>query len=135
MKLAIFAFLIGSAASAFAQPARTNNPAEVETFRDRGLGLFVHWGVDGSLGGVISHSLVGASPDYVQRFYDTLPGNFNPALYQPDDWARLAKLAGFRYVMFTAKHHAGFCMWDTQTTGFNVMHTPSGKDVLAALVT
>jgi alpha-L-fucosidase len=134
MKLATFVLLVGCAGTAFTQPARTNNPAAVETFRDRGLGLFIHWGVDGSLGGVISHSLVGASPDYVQRFYETLPGNFNPALYQPDDWARLAKLAGFRYVMFTAKHHAGFCMWDTKTTGFNVMHTPYGKDVLAALV-
>jgi len=39
-----------------------NDPAAVELFRDRGLGLFIHWSVDGSLGGVISHSLVGAPP-------------------------------------------------------------------------
>jgi alpha-L-fucosidase len=114
---------------------RTNDPHAVELFRDRGLGLFIHWGVDGSLGGVISHSLVGASPDYVQRFFETLPAYFDPDQYNPDDWARLAKLAGFRYVMFTAKHHAGFCMWDTQTTNFSVMHTPYGKDILAALIT
>jgi alpha-L-fucosidase len=135
MKLSTLAFLIASLTIASAQPGRTNNPAAVEAFRDRGLGLFIHWGVDGSLGGVISHSLVGAAPDYVQRFFETLPANFNPAQYQPDDWARLAKLAGFRYVMFTAKHHAGFCMWDTKTTDFSVMHTPYGKDVLGALVT
>ena len=41
---------------------KTNDPKAVETFRDRGLGLFIHWGVDGVLGGVISHSLVGARP-------------------------------------------------------------------------
>jgi alpha-L-fucosidase len=116
------------------QSGRTNDPAAVELFRDRGLGLFIHWGVDGTLGGVISHSLVGASPDYVQRFFETLPAYFNPDRYQPDDWARLAKLAGFRYVMFTAKHHAGFCMWDTRTTEFSVMHTPYGKDVMASLI-
>ncbi len=112
----------------------TNNPAEVELFRDRGLGLFIHWGVDGSLAGVISHSLVGASPDYTDRFFRELPGYFDPEDYHPEQWARLAKLAGFKYVMFTAKHHAGFCMWDTQTTEFSVLHTPYGKDVLRQLV-
>jgi alpha-L-fucosidase len=114
--------------------ARTNDPAAVELFRDRGLGLFIHWGVDGALGGVISHSLVGASPDYVDRFFKTLPDYFNPDQYRPDDYARLAKLAGFRYVMFTAKHHAGFCMWNTSTTEFSVTHTPYGKDVMGAMI-
>ena len=104
-------------------------------FRDRGFGLFIHWGVDGPLGGVISHSLVGASPDYVRRFFETLPGFFNPDQFRPDDYARLAKLAGFRYVMFTAKHHAGFCMWNTRTTDFSVMHTPYGKDLMGAMIT
>jgi len=144
VKLAAAALLVASVVSARAQfidtaakphSSRTNDPAAVELFRDRGLGLFIHWGVDGSLGGVISHSLVGASPDYVQRFFETLPAYFNPDQYHPDDWARLAKLAGFRYVMFTAKHHAGFCLWDTQTTNFSVMHTPYGKDIMAALIT
>jgi alpha-L-fucosidase len=121
--------------SAKPQSSRTNDPSAVELFRDRGLGLFIHWGVDGTLGGVISHSLVGASPDYVQRFFGTLPSYFDPDQYRPDDWARLAKLAGFRYVMFTAKHHAGFCMWNTQTTNFSVMHTPYGKDILGELIT
>jgi len=111
-----------------------NDPAEVERFRDRGLGLFIHWGVDGPLAGVISHSLVGASPDFVERFFRTLPGYFNPDRYEPAKWASLAKLAGFEYVMFTTKHHAGFCMWDTATTNFSVMHTPYGKDITRQLV-
>src|SRR5205809_509618 len=89
-----------SPASCWANPngRRTNDPARVDTFRDRGLGLFIHWSVDGPLGGVISHSLVGASPDYVDRFFRTLPGYFNPDQYQPGSWAALAKLAGFEYV-------------------------------------
>jgi alpha-L-fucosidase len=113
---------------------QSNDPAAVELFRDRGLGLFIHWGVDGVLGGVISHSLVGASPDYTDRFFKLLPSYFNPDEYQPEKWAALAKLAGFEYVMFTAKHHAGFCMWDTATTTFSVMHTPYGKDVMRPLI-
>lgn len=116
------------------RPGGGNNPAEVERFRDRGLGLFIHWSVDNALGGVISHSLVGASPDYVERFFRVLPGQFNPDRFQPEKWAALAKLAGFEYVMFTAKHHAGFCMWDTATTPFSVGHTPYGKDVTRLLI-
>ncbi len=114
--------------------ANKNDAARVELFRDRGLGLFIHWGVDGSLAGVISHSLVGSSPDYVDRFFRTLPGYFNPDRYDPAKWAALAKLAGFEYVVFTTKHHAGFCMWNTATTEFSVMHTPYGKDITRALV-
>ena len=113
---------------------RANDPAAVEFFRDRGLGLFIHWSVDGALGGVISHSLVGASPDYVDRFFRILPGTFNPERYQPEKWAALAKLAGFEYVTFTTKHHSGFCMWDTATTPFSVTHTPYRKDITRALV-
>src|SRR5689334_10682115 len=113
---------------------KTNDPRAVETFRDRGLGMFIHWGVDGVLAGVISHSLVGASPDFQDRFFRLLPSYFDPYRFEPERWAALAQLAGFRYVMFTAKHHAGFCMWDTATTQFSVMHTPYGKDVLRAVV-
>ena len=105
--------LLALSLAVFAQaptPRRGNDPAAVELFRDRGLGLFIHWSVDGPLGGVISHSLVGASPDYVERFFRILPGQFNPDRFQPEKWAALAKLAGFEYVMFTAKHHNGFCM-------------------------
>src|SRR5437660_10874499 len=99
-------------------PRRGNDPAAVELFRDRGLGLFIHWSVDGPLGGVISHSLVGASPDYVERFFRILPGLFNPDRFQPQKWAALAKLAGFEYVMFTAIHPNGRCMWNHIKTHF-----------------
>ena len=115
-------------------PKLGNRAAGVEQFRDRGLGLFIHWGVDGSLGGVISHSLVGASADYQQRFFTQLPQFFDPQHFEPDEWARLAKLVGFKYVVFTTKHHTGFCMWDTKTTDFSVMHTPYGRDLFRQLV-
>jgi alpha-L-fucosidase len=113
---------------------RTNRPAGVEVFRDRGFGLFIHWSVDAPLGGVISHSLVGAAPDYVERFFRILPQHFNPVRYRPEEWAALAKLVGFEYVVFTTKHHAGFCMWDTATTPFSVSHTPYAKDITRELV-
>jgi len=57
-----------------------------------------------------------------------LPKTFNPKKFDPEDWAILAKLAGMKYVVFTTKHHSGFCMWDTKTTGFNIMNTPFKRD-------
>ena len=50
-----------------------NRPERVEWFRDAGFGMFIHWSVDSQLGSVISHSLVGSSPDYAKRFFELLP--------------------------------------------------------------
>ena len=106
-----------------------NQPDRLDWFRDQGFGLFIHWSLDSQLGVVISHSLVGASPDYTGRFFTELPKSFNPRQFHPEDWATLAHLAGVRYVMFTSKHHSGFAMWDTQTTPFGIMNTPFHRDV------
>lgn len=106
-----------------------NKPERLEWFRDQGFGLFIHWSLDSQLGSVISHSLVGASDDYTKRFFEDLPRTFNPRKFHPEDWAALAKLAGIRYVVFTAKHHSGFCMWPTSTTDFTIAHTPFKRDI------
>jgi alpha-L-fucosidase len=110
-----------------------NTPEKEKWFMDLGLGMFIHWSVDVQVGAVISHSMAGASDDYLKRFTEELPKTFNPHKFNPDDWAVLAKLAGMKYVVFTAKHHAGFCMWDTKTTEFNIMNTPFKKDATKAI--
>lgn len=111
-----------------------NDPERCDWFMDQALGMFVHWSVDSQLGSVISHSMVGASDDYLERFVDELPRSFYPDKFDPDQWARLAKLAGMKYVVFTTKHHSGFCMYDTKTTDFNVMNTPYGRDITRQIV-
>ncbi len=126
-------FILTAPAHAQTKPAG-NKPERLEWFRNLGFGMFIHWNVDGTLGGVISHSMVGASDDYLKRYINELPKLFNPRKYNPADWAALAKLAGMQYVVFTAKHHAGFCMFDTKTTDFDVMSTPYGKDLTKQLV-
>ena len=105
-----------------------NRPDRVEWFRDLGLGLFIHWSLDSQLTSVISHSMVGADEAYLERYVTELPRSFNPQEFDPREWARVARLAGFRYVVFTAKHHSGFCMFETSTTDFNIMNTPFGRD-------
>ncbi len=136
--------LIGALTAAVMLPAGTpgspqakapgNRPERLEWFRDLGFGMFIHWNVDGTLGGVISHSMVGASQDYLERYIADLPKLFNPRKYNPEDWAVLARLARMQYVVFTTKHHSGFCMFETETTEFAVMRTPYGKDITRQLV-
>lgn len=116
------------------QKAAGNKPERLEWFERLGFGMFIHWNVDSQLGSVISHSLVGADEHYCRRYFEELPRSFNPKRFDPDDIAALAKLAGMKYVVFTAKHHSGFCMFDTETTDFNVMNTPYGRDITAELI-
>jgi len=111
-----------------------NKPERELWLKNTGLGLFIHFSLDGQLGLVISHSLVGASDDYVNRYFTELPKTFDPSKFDPHQIAVLAKLAGMKYIVFTTKHHSGFCMWDTKTTGFNITHTPYKKDLLKEFV-
>jgi alpha-L-fucosidase len=111
-----------------------NKPEREEWLRNTNNGMFIHFSVDAPLGIVISHSLVGASDDFVNRYFNELPKTFNPSRFDPDEIATLAKLAGMKYIMFTTKHHSGFCMWDTKTTDFNIMNTPYHKDLLKEFV-
>lgn len=111
-----------------------NKPERETWLQNTNDGMFIHFSVDAQLGVVISHTLVGASDDYVNRFFTELPSTFNPARFDPYEIATLAKLAGMKYIMFTTKHHSGFCMWDTKTTGFNIMNTPYHKDLLKEFV-
>lgn len=108
----------------------SNKPEREEWFMDMGFGMFIHWSMDSQIGAVISHSMAGASDDYLERFINDLPDTFNPKKFDPEEWAILAKLAGMKYVVFTSKHHSGFCMWDTKTTDFNIMNTPFRRDIL-----
>lgn len=111
-----------------------NKPERLEWFRDLGFGMFIHFSFDSQLGVVISHSMAGASEDYLNRFVNELPKTFNPKDYDPVEIANLAKLAGMKYIVFTTKHHSGFCMWDTHTTDFNILNTPYRKDLLEEYV-
>lgn len=108
----------------------SNDPQKTETFRDAGLGLFIHWGPNSQMGTEISWPLYNASDDYIKKYY-ALAGTFNPIRFDPGEWARLAKLAGMEYVVFTAKHHDGFCMFDTAYSDFKITKTPYGKDIAA----
>ncbi len=59
---------------------------------------------------------------------------FNPVDFDPKQWARAAKEAGMKYVVLTAKHHDGFCLFDSQYTDFKSTNTPYGRDIVKEFV-
>lgn len=107
-----------------------NTPERLAWYQDMALGMYLYWTVDAPFGMVNAHSVIGASADYLERYFWELPGFFNPRHFDAAWYARLAKLCGFDYVTVAAKNHNGFCMWATETTDFNVMNTPYGADIL-----
>lgn len=111
-----------------------NKPERKEWFSELGFGMMINWSVDVQLGGMISHNVAAASSDYQDQYFHELPKTFNPKNFDPDEWAKLAKLAGMKYVVFSAKHHNGFCMWSTGTSYFNIMNSGYGKDILRKVI-
>ncbi len=107
------------------------NAAARQWFQDAKLGLFVHWGV---------YSLL-EKGEWVMdrdklpiREYAKLPPRFNPARFDAESWVKLAKGAGARYITVTAKHHDGFCMFDSKLTDYDIVEaTPYRADPLKML--
>lgn len=94
------------------------------------FGMFIHWGIYALTG---LHEQAIARYDLDREYYENLKNSFDPVDYDPEKWVLLAKKAGMKYICITAKHHDGFCMWDTKYTDYNIMNTPYGKDVLKML--
>jgi len=107
-----------------------NSPGQTEIFRNAGLGLFIHWGPNAQIGSEISWPVWKATEDYVERYY-ALAETFDPIDFDAAEWARLAKLAGMEYVVFTTKHHDGFCMFDTEYSDFKITNSPFKRDITA----
>jgi alpha-L-fucosidase len=111
--------------------ARERNEAARKWFQDAKLGLFVHWGVYSLLG---KGEWVMDRDKLPIREYGKLPGLFDPSHFEADAWVKLARGAGARYITVTAKHHDGFCMFDSKLTDYDVVDaTKSHADPLKAL--
>lgn len=102
-------------------------------WQDAKFGLLMHWGTYSQWGIVESWSLCGEDEGWCQRTgpyadnyekykqaYRNLKKTFNPINFNPQRWATSAKDAGMKYVVFTTKHHDGFCMFDTKTTDYKI---------------
>lgn len=103
----------------------------IEAWQDIKFGLLMHWGTYSQWGIVESWSICPEDegwciPDTVKDYfaykkqYENLQHTFNPVKFDPQRWAKAAKNAGMKYVVFTTKHHDGFCMFDSKYTDYKI---------------
>jgi alpha-L-fucosidase len=102
----------------------------LEWWKDARFGMFIHWGPVSLKGTEIGWS---RGKEIPVEEYDALYKQFNPVKYNAEEWVKLAKDAGMKYIVFTSKHHDGFCMWNTKFTDHNIMNSPFGRDVMKEL--
>ena len=115
----------------------------IQWFQDARFGLFLHWG----LYSVLAGEWHGQRMEYIgewigSRFripeaeYEKLAGRFEAQNFDAEQWVLLAKKAGMRYIVYTAKHHEGFAMYHSGVDKYNIVDaTPFGRDPLAELST
>jgi len=122
--------------------AETVAPPNIQWWRDARFGMFIHWGPVSITGEEISFSRAKSNPYAPHGFgatpvdvYDNLYKQFNPVKFNADKWVAIAKSAGMRYIVLTAKHCDSFLLWDSKTDDYNIMNTPFGRDVVKELST
>jgi len=106
------------------------NKESLEKWREARFGMFIHWGPVTLKGTEIGWSRGSQVP---MEEYDNLYKRFNPIGFNADEWVRVAKEAGMKYIVLTTKHHDGFCLWDTKQTDYNIMNSPFKRDVVKEL--
>ncbi len=127
--------LVGPSIPALARQPHPDPLVEqkLQWFQDQKLGLLMHWGPYCQWGVVESWSICPEDEDWTKRrgpyaddyfayvdAYERLQTTFDPVKFDPDAWALAARAAGMRYVVFTTKHHDGFCMFDTHQTDYKI---------------
>ncbi len=124
---------------------RSQAPIRQQTlawYREAKFGMFIHWGAY-SVAGVeaswpimapeLSEVMFGTQTRITESEYVALPGQFNPVDFDAEAWVHTAREAGMRYMVFTAKHHDGFCMFDAPGTQYKITNTPFCRDICKEL--
>ncbi|KAF0233261.1 MAG: hypothetical protein FD181_3812 [Prolixibacteraceae bacterium] len=94
---------------------------------DARFGMFIHWGLYAQ---AARHEWVKKNERISDEAYQKYFEMFNPDLFDAKEWAKKAKAAGMKYAVITTKHHEGFNMFKSAYTGYNIMNTPYGKDII-----
>ncbi len=135
----ILALLCSSTLLVNAQSAPDNK--RMEWWREARFGMFIHWGVYSVPGGVYKGKQVNRIGEWIMNRgkipvaeYRQFAKEFNPVNYDADAWAKMAKDAGMKYIVITAKHHDGFAMFDSKASDWDIADaTPYKKDLLKPL--
>ena len=101
--------------------------ADMEWWREARFGMFVHWGLYSVAAGEWNGRQIDGIGEWIQNFgkisnkdYEKLAKDFTMSSYNPESWVKMAKDAGAKYIVFTTKHHEGFCLYPSDYSDFDV---------------
>ena len=125
----------------YANETPAQRDARMAWWRDARFGMFIHWGVYSVPAGTYDGKKIPSIGEWIMcngkipmAEYQKFAKEYNPTNYNPDAWVKLAKEAGMKYIVITAKHHDGFANFATKASPWNIVAaTPYGKDVLQPL--
>ncbi len=125
----------------YANETPAQRDARMAWWRAARFGMFIHWGVYSVPAGTYDGKRIPGIGEWIMNHgkipmtnYQAFAKEYNPVKYNPDEWVRLAKAAGMKYIVITSKHHDGFANFDTKASPWNIVQaTPYGKDVLKPL--
>lgn len=109
----------------------TQKTQRMQWWTDVRFGMFIHWGLYAL---PARHEWVKNYERLTNEQYQKYFEMFNPDMFDPHEWAKMAKAAGMKYVVLTAKHHEGFCLFDSKFTDYKAPNTPYGKDLIKEYV-
>ena len=145
MSKAMAAVVAGFLAVATAQGLESAKETEQDResrmawWREARFGLFIHWGPVSLKGTEIGWSRggerrgTGGKGEISLEIYDNLYKEFNPTKFNAKEWVAIAKAAGMKYLVFTSKHHDGFCEFDSKLTDYKITNSPFKRDVVKEL--
>ena len=119
--------------------AHKASAATMAAWQDDRFGMFIHWGPVSLTGLEISWSRANTNPACPNNgptpaaTYDNLYTQFNPTDFNAAEWVTLARNAGMKYIVLTAKHCDGFLLWDSQASSYNIMNSPFHRDICREL--
>lgn len=123
--------MVTSAAAQLPAETPEQKNARMQWWTDARFGMFIHWGLYAM---PARHEWVKKYERLTDADYQKYFDQFDPDQYDPREWARQAKRAGMKYAVITAKHHEGFCLFDSKFTDYKATRTPAKRDLLKTWV-
>jgi len=118
--------------------SKEDKDQRMEWWQEARFGMFIHWGLyaipAGEWKGETNHAeWIRTTAQIPPDIYNEFVNEFNPVKFNADDWVKMAKDAGMKYIVITSKHHDGFCLFNSKYTDFDIMSTPFKRYILKEL--
>jgi len=135
-------FIVVNCATAQTKETKEEKAKRMEWWHEARFGMFIHFGIYAQLGGEYrGHQQARGGAEWIMNRmkipvaeYQAVAKQFNPSKYDADAWVKMAKDAGMKYIVITAKHHDGFALFDSKASTWDIVDaSPYGKDLIKPL--